>query len=170
MTNYSDDILNALEQFYKALNDQIHLIEENNKGRINCKKGCFSCCKDNLEVFGVEAAFIQNKESDFLKYNTAHAEGMCAFLDNTGACRIYESRPFVCRTHGVPISYLTEENNEWFDERDICPLNEEGEPLEDLPTEKLFQNNSWEEKLAQLQIIADKGKMERVLLRTLFQN
>lgn len=169
MSNYTPEILKALEQFYKALDNQIHLIEEKNKGRINCKKGCFSCCKDDLEVFGVEAAYIQKKESNFLESNSPRPTGMCAFLDDEGACRIYNSRPFVCRTHGVPISYLVEEDNEWFDERDICPLNEEGEPLEDLPQEKLFQNNAWEEKLAQLQIITDKGKMERVLLRDLFK-
>ncbi len=169
MANYSDDVLKALEQFYKALDHQIHSIEKNNKGRINCKKGCFSCCKDNLEVFGIEAEYIRKNQSALLKNNSPASIGACAFLDEEGGCRIYDARPFVCRTHGVPISYLVEENNEWLDERDICPLNEAGEPLEELSKEKIFQNNPWEEKLAMLQLMVDKGNLERVLLRDLFK-
>ena len=69
----------------------------------------------------------------------------------------------------LPIAYLQEDEIGEFELRDICPLNEEGESLENLSTEKIFQNNAWEEKLALLQIMADKGKMERFLLRNLFE-
>lgn len=168
MSNYSPEILNALKQFYSALDSHIHSIEDKNKSRINCKKGCFSCCKDDLEVFGVEAEYIRKNQSEFLKTNSPSPIGACAFLNEEGACRIYESRPFVCRTHGVPIAYLQEDEEGEFELRDICPLNEKGEPIEELSDEKIFQNNSWEEKLATLQIICDQGKMEREKLRQLF--
>jgi len=158
-----------LKQFYSALDSHIHSIEEQNKARINCKKGCFSCCKDDLEVFGIEAEFIRKNQSQFLENHTAAPTGACAFLDEEGGCRIYDSRPFVCRTHGVPISYLQEDEMGEFEMLDICPLNEKGEPLEELAEEKIFQNNAWEEKLAMLQLMADKGKMERILLRELFE-
>jgi Fe-S-cluster containining protein len=169
MSQYTPEILEALKQFYTALDSHIHLIEDKNRGRINCKKGCFSCCKDDLEVFGIEAEFIRENQSQFLKNNSANPVGACAFLNEEGACRIYESRPFVCRTHGVPIAYLQEDEMGEFELRDICPLNEEGESLENLSTEKIFQNNAWEEKLALLQIMVDKGSMERIFLRDLFE-
>src|SRR5262249_31096201 len=46
-------------------------------------------------------------------------EGMC--------CTIYESRPVICRTHGMPITFKDEDNEEIY--LDVCPLNfsEEGE-------------------------------------------
>lgn len=168
MSQYTPEILNALKQFYAALDSHIHSIEEKNKARINCKKGCFSCCKDDLEVFGIEAEFIRKNQSEFLKNNSPAPIGACAFLNEEGACRIYESRPFVCRTHGVPIAYLQEDEEGEFELRDICPLNEEGEPIEELSNEKIFQNDSWEEKLVTLQLISDKGKMEREKLREMF--
>lgn len=169
MSSYTPEILNALKLFYQALDAHILQIEEENKSRINCKKGCYSCCKDDLEVFGVEAAFILQNEAELLKKSSPAPTGACAFLDSEGACRIYDSRPFVCRTHGVPIAYLQEDEQGEFELRDICPLNEEGEPLEDLQDEKIFQNSSWEEKLVMLQLMADRGKMEREKLRALFQ-
>lgn len=168
MSNYSPEILNALKQFYSALDSHIHSIEEKNKARINCKKGCFSCCKDDLEVFGIEAEYIRKNQFEFLKSSSPAPIGACAFLNGEGACRIYDSRPFVCRTHGVPIAYLQEDEEGEFELRDICPINEKGEPLEELANEKIFQNNSWEEKLATLQLISDQGKMEREKLRHLF--
>ena len=169
MSDYSPEILNALKRFYSALDSHIHSIEEKNRSRIHCKKGCFSCCKDDLEVFGIEAEFIRSNEKEFLENASPNAKGMCAFLDAQGACRIYDSRPFVCRTHGVPISYLQEDEEGEFELRDICPLNEEGEPIEELPEEKIFQNTSWEEKLALMQLMADKGEMQREKLRGLFK-
>lgn len=168
MSDYPPEILNALKQFYSALDAHIHSIEEKNRSRINCKKGCFSCCKDDLEVFGIEAEYIRKNQTAFLENNSPAPVGACAFLDEEGACRIYDSRPFVCRTHGVPIAYLQEDEEGEFELLDICPLNEEGEPLEELPEEKIFQNISWEEKLATLQIISDQGRMEREKLRGLF--
>lgn len=168
MSQYSPEILDALKQFYSALDSHVHSIEEKNKSRINCKKGCFSCCKDDLEVFGIEAEYIRKNQQEFLKTNSPAPIGACAFLNEEGACRIYDSRPFVCRTHGVPIAYLQEDEEGEFELRDICPLNEEGEPLEELPEEKLFQNSSWEEKIVILQLMVDKGKMDRVILRNLF--
>ena len=66
MTNYSNEILTALQQFYKALDNHVQELEKKNSSRLNCKKGCFSCCKDDLEVFGIEAAYIQTNESEFL--------------------------------------------------------------------------------------------------------
>lgn len=169
MTNYPPEILKALEQFYNALDSQIHSIEQKNRSRINCKKGCFSCCKDDLEVFGIEAKNIQNQFTDLLQNETEAPKGGCAFLDTKGACRIYNVRPFICRTHGVPIAFLEEDAEGIYELRDICPLNEEGEPLEELSDDSVFQNNAWEEKLAELQLIADKGKLDRFLLRDLFK-
>jgi Fe-S-cluster containining protein len=55
----------------------------------------------------------------------------CAWLDASGRCGIYEVRPLVCRTHGLPLVF--EEDGRML--RDVCPLNfDEGEGLSGLPT------------------------------------
>jgi Fe-S-cluster containining protein len=169
MSENNKEILEALQKFYSALDTHIHSIEEKNKSRINCKKGCFSCCKDDLEVFSIEAENIRQNHSEFLIKEKPGKIGMCAFLNGEGACRIYESRPFVCRTHGVPISDFQIDTEGEFELRDICPLNEEGEALENLPTDKIFASDTWEEKLILIQLHFDKGKMERKKLRELFK-
>src|SRR5882724_80743 len=63
--------------------------------RLECRKGCSSCCVDGLTVFEVEAENIRAHHADLLAANAPHAEGACAFLDEHGACRIYGERPYV---------------------------------------------------------------------------
>jgi hypothetical protein len=55
---------------------------------------------------------------------------------------------------------------EW---RDICPLNEEGDPVETLEPEACWTLGVFEEALAVLQARADGGAMRRVALRSLFR-
>ena len=99
-----------------------------------------------------------------------HKHGACAFLDEEGACRIYAARPLVCRTQGLPLSWqIEEEDGAAAELRDICPLNEAGEPLEALAASALFPVSPFEEKLALMQLHHDGGKLERVALRSLFK-
>ena len=46
-------------------------------------------------VFVVEAERIRRRNPELLARGRAHPEGACAFLDDAGACRIYEQRPYV---------------------------------------------------------------------------
>lgn len=94
-----------------------------------------------------------------------HPDGACAFLDAEKRCRIYEHRPYVCRTQGLPLRWLEEdeETDEVFEARDICPPNAEGPPLEELPAEACWTIGPFEERLARQQ-----NDGERVALRSLF--
>jgi uncharacterized protein len=165
---YLDHSINDLKAFYKRVEAMTSALEVKHANRLMCKKGCHACCLDDLEVFGVEAALIESENQAFLKLEKPHAPGKCAFLDNDGGCRIYEQRPFVCRTHGLPISWLEEIEDETFECRDICELNEAGEPLENLVSEDLLQLPSLDEQLAIIQLKADGGNGHRVKLRSLF--
>lgn len=86
---------------------------------LTCARGCSACCLDDLTVFAVEADLIRRNHSRLLDEETPHPEGACAFLDGEGACRIYPSRPYFCRTQGLPLRWLEDEE----ENRDICPLN-----------------------------------------------
>ncbi len=97
---------------------------------IACRKGCDGCCR-HISLFPVEAVNLSMAlrrlpmdESSFIreKARTATADGPCPLLEN-GACLLYQARPIICRTHGLPI--LTRE----FDGQpsvDFCPRNFKG--------------------------------------------
>ncbi|WP_440966445.1 YkgJ family cysteine cluster protein [Massilia sp. GER05] len=66
-----------------------------------CQKGCSHCCKIDVSVSRLEAEFITHNGGPMLdqgsSYSTNHTMA-CPFLAKDGACSVYESRPFNCRT------------------------------------------------------------------------
>jgi Fe-S-cluster containining protein len=166
---YSEKHLQDLQLFYETLSATTGPLEQKHAACLQCKKGCFSCCEDDLEIFGIEAENIRKNFTDFLATAHAHPEGKCAFLDAEGACRIYAARPYVCRTQGLPLMIHLEEDGRELELIDICELNEPTLSLDELADEDFFFTNPWEEKLAILQMQADKGKMDRMKLRDLFE-
>jgi Fe-S-cluster containining protein len=135
--------------------------------RLQCREGCSSCCVDDLTVFEVEAAQVRRHHEELLATGAPHAEGACAFLDERGACRIYADRPYVCRTQGLPLRWIDEDDDGTSERRDICPLNEEGEPITELHADACWTLGPVEERLALLQLAAAPGSA-RVRLRDLF--
>lgn len=135
-----------------------------------CKSGCCDCCVDDLTVFAVEADLIRHHHAKLLALESSHESGACAFLDDHGACRIYENRPYVCRTQGLPLRWLDEDDNgQTVEYRDICPLNDAGVDLETLQPDHCWTLGSWEGRLASLQAEQKKGPLVRVPLRALFK-
>jgi Fe-S-cluster containining protein len=77
-------------------------------GDMECLSGCSDCCRVRLTVTGVEASAIRAHVAswpDEQRRELARTGGAdrCAALDAAGRCRIYEARPLVCRSHGVPV-------------------------------------------------------------------
>ena len=135
--------------------------------RLHCRQGCTSCCVDDLTVFEVEAAHIREHHAGLLASGAPHPEGACAFLDGEGACRIYEERPYVCRTQGLPLRWIEERNGLEEELRDICPLNDAGEPIEEIRGEDCWTLGPTEERLARLEL-AERVGTSRSRLRDLF--
>lgn len=110
---------------YKSLrteidNDSKNLSLEHSK-HMKCKKGCDLCCMD-YSIFPIEFYSILNDFKE-KKVNTGSShteeENVCVFLINH-VCSIYEQRPIICRTHGLPLLYMND-NSEW--ELSACELN-----------------------------------------------
>lgn len=162
-------LLNAL---YREIDVGANQLAQIHEERLVCRRGCCMCCTDDLTVFDVEAENIRDVHRDFLASALPHAVGACAFLDHEGACRIYADRPYVCRTQGLPLRWLDEDDSGDFIElRDICPLNDENEsidPIEDLPADECWSIGPVEERLARLQLQFGDGQLTRVPLRSLF--
>lgn len=151
-------------RFHAAVDEVAGPVERANQDRLKCTSGCADCCVDGLTVFEIEADEIAEHHPDVLE-EEPHPPGGCAFLDGERRCRVYEHRPYVCRTQGLPLRWLEEdeETDEVFEARDICPLNAEGTPLEELATEECWSIGPFEERLARQQ---NDGK--RVALRSMF--
>jgi Fe-S-cluster containining protein len=158
------------EQLHAAVSELTRPIAAANAARSSCREGCSGCCSDGLTVFEIEAAVIARRHPELLASGMPHEEGACAFLDDKGRCRIYDARPYVCRTQGLPLRWLDEdEEGEPFESRDICPLNEPGgPPLEELPADACWSLGPIEERLAKRQADVDGGERRRVALRSLF--
>ena len=137
--------------------------------RLACRRGCNSCCQDDLTVYEIEALRIQAEFPALLAAGRPGPTGACAFLDDAGGCRIYAARPYVCRTQGLPLRWL-EEGDDWefVERRDICSLNAEGAPLDTLPDAKVWEIGPVEDRLAYAQEALDGGALRRVSLRGLF--
>ena len=94
--------------------------------QITCSAGCSSCCTA-ITVFPVEAAAMrhalaarteQNAE-EIRRHITQHAEDERCPLLYHHHCLLYEARPIICRTHGLPIIYTADDQRK----SDCCPHN-----------------------------------------------
>jgi hypothetical protein len=77
---------------------------------MQCTSGCSDCCVVRLTITTVEAREIHDFVADLsptsrvgLAANVAASTTACAALDPAGRCLIYDARPIVCRSHGVPV-------------------------------------------------------------------
>ena len=105
-----------------------------------CGPGCDSCCVA-ISVFPVEAAALLEAAAKLpperyrqLKQqleSVADSE-QCPLLFE-GCCLLYQARPIICRTHGLPI-LLTDDGGQR--RVDVCPHN--CKEIEKLPGEALI--------------------------------
>jgi len=112
---------------YRALRRKVDSVSSSlshtHSAHLECKKGCDLCCMD-YSILPVEFYSIleELKNRGFkeknLQLNKKNNED-CIFLKDH-ACTIYESRPLICRTHGLPLLY-TNNDGEW--ELSTCELN-----------------------------------------------
>jgi hypothetical protein len=159
-----------LRQLHDEVDRAAGALAARHRARLRCGRGCHDCCVDGLTVFEVEAERIRAAHAELLRSGRPHPPGACAFLGDAGECRIYADRPYVCRTQGLPLRWLEEaRGGEIVERRDICPLNEAGEPIETLDAAECWTIGPVEDRLRRLQEARDGGAGRRVALRDLFE-
>lgn len=95
-------------------------------GQITCVPGCSSCCT-SITVFPVEAAAMrealqslpEQHAEEIRRHIAAHGDDERCPLLLHHHCLLYEARPIICRTHGLPIIYTTDGQRR----SDCCPHN-----------------------------------------------
>jgi len=115
---------------YIALRDRVdELCRSIGQGfatHIVCKAGCDRCCR-HLSLFPVEAFALAEAvrhlapfRIDTLRKQAAAStpDSPCPLLQD-GLCLLYDVRPIICRTHGLPLVY-TEDGTQHVD---CCPDN-----------------------------------------------
>lgn len=167
-------VVDWVEELHDVVDRLAGAIAETHRGRLQCRAGCASCCTDGISVFEIEAAVIARHHADLLDHGAAFGEGACAFLDDAGTCRVYEHRPYVCRTQGLPLRWLDHDEDDedaMVEARDVCPKNfaDAGPALEELPAEACWTIGPIEQRLASRQAALDGGEGRRVPLRSLFR-
>jgi uncharacterized protein len=165
--------------------------QERHTGQFQCMAGCIGCCQAGLSVSNVEARRI----GDWLLENPAVAAKIidrtqmldnpdyCSLLDSAGSCSIYDVRPLICRSHGMPVSMEEEPEviagdvndhskylltSQTADLRDVCPLNFEGVDLASISCEDVLSLEKLNVLLSLINIDFDQTNAgERVSLMTL---
>lgn len=123
-------------------------LEKMHRKHLACKKGCDSCCMD-FSVLPVEFYYILNElQNKGLKpeIEEPKAGTSCTFLKNH-ACTIYENRPLICRTHGMPLIYA---NDDGEFELSACELNFKEFDFDDFNMENTFHQDKYNSKLFML--------------------
>ena len=102
--------MSRLEELTRKVDAFFARVTERHGEAMQCQTGCSDCCHVRLTITGVEAGAIRAHVAAWpaerrraLAEDAAHPAGHCAALDPAGRCKIYDARPLVCRSHGVPI-------------------------------------------------------------------
>ena len=95
--------------------------------QISCRPGCDACCR-HLTIFAVEAKALElalralpQADADLVrdKARATDPDDPCPLLHD-GLCLIYQARPIICRTHGLPLLITGEGGERGVD---FCPEN-----------------------------------------------
>ena len=103
------------------------------KPHLACRKGCDLCCQRKFSISGVEAynvAALFRQLPAAVQRAVRKRKSSCTFLVD-GACTVYEARPVICRTYGLPSLHRNEKTEA---EISWCELN-----FTDVPADFGFQ-------------------------------
>ncbi len=137
---------------YRKIRKETDVISEKlskvHSSHLQCKKGCDLCCMD-YSILPVEFYTILEElkgrsfdKKIILSKSYKNYED-CIFLKDH-ACTIYESRPLICRTHGLPLLY-TSDDGEW--ELSTCELNFRDFNFENFSEKNTFSQDKYNSKL-----------------------
>ena len=126
--------LELYRQLIEGVDDLTSQLNERYQSHLQCGAGCSGCCQHHLSVFAVEAAGLTEaiaalpeaqqtrirQQAIDVKEREAKGEPVACPLLVDNLCSVYESRPLICRTQGLPLLYEADDGAQ---EIDFCPLN-----------------------------------------------
>ena len=125
---------------------------------MQCRSGCSDCCRARLSITRVEEAFLRRglaripgsirKEISLAAQEKTRE--MCPALDPQGRCRVYASRPLICRSYGVPLRHRRDVCIVNPPIIDVCDKNFVGQPLTGLPAADVFDQTSLDTAVSEI--------------------
>ena len=104
----------AIEQYrqLRSLTEKSSLgLGQLHADNVVCTAGCCNCCI-NLSVFPVEFySILETLKAKNVKSLNFDKNLSCGFLENS-LCSIYDVRPLICMTHGLPIVFINDDPEE----------------------------------------------------------
>jgi uncharacterized protein len=109
---------------------------------LKCREGCDQCCMD-FGIFPVEYFAIKEQAGqDLKKGQNSNSETACPFLVDH-RCVIYDARPMICRTQGLPLLFMGDEG--W--ELSACELNFTAFDFEKFISKNTFPQDKYNSRL-----------------------
>ena len=104
---------NAIEQ-YRQLIGKIDAVAQKltsiHADHITCAQQCCSCCT-NISVWPVEFySILDQLRQAGITNLTFDENATCGFLKDN-LCQLYQFRPIICRTHGLPIVFRNDDTD-----------------------------------------------------------
>ncbi len=137
-----------IETYYELRNKIDSLaaqLENMHHDHLSCKMGCDLCCMDYsifpVEFYNIKKALKDKKSQLNIADERKHSS--CVFLKDH-KCTIYDERPIICRTHGLPLLYMNEES-EW--ELSACELNFTDFDMSEFTNENTFPQDKFNSEL-----------------------
>jgi Fe-S-cluster containining protein len=128
----------------KEIDKTCDTLHEIHKKHTACKLGCDECCM-NFRLLPVEFHSICFSLKDSkTTINNNPDQDSCLFLHNH-SCLIYQNRPIICRSHGLPILDMDQEGEDW--ELSFCPLNFNATKDEYFTHQNCYHQDSFNSKL-----------------------
>ena len=111
-----DDPIDRLARLAAGVDAEFAAIQGRQASRMQCRAGCSACCRARLSITHVEEAFLRRgletlsrgKRDELSARTREEGREMCPALDPEGRCDVYEFRPLICRSYGVPLRHRAE--------------------------------------------------------------
>lgn len=115
----AENILRAYRQLIADIDAMIDTLTGSRfQAVMKCGPGCSGCCM-RFSVLPLEAAVVSGILGT--RRTTAGNDREKCLLLADDLCQVYEVRPVICRTQGLPLGYIDEEAGTI--EVSVCPLN-----------------------------------------------
>ena len=150
------DALAHLADLAGAVDEDFASIHARRGAFMECRVGCSDCCRARLSITRVEEAFFllglagrpEAERKELARRARDKTREMCPALDQEGRCQLYDSRPLICRSCGVPLRHRYEVILVNPPVIDVCDLNFVDVTLESLSPEDVLEQTGLAAKLA----------------------
>jgi uncharacterized protein len=120
----NNDIILQYMELMREVDAVVRHLEGLHRAHLRCRPGCCACCTLS-SVLALEAAALEmaiarlDEKVKKLVRDQRHGEFCPLLVDSL--CAVYQGRPLICRTHGLPIAYVDYERQAI--DVSVCPLN-----------------------------------------------